>query len=234
MAIPTQARTTTSFIFRRRPTPEGSSPWEDIFFIYPVESDELSQALRDAYPQCSTLRERKHQAVIDFLSEELRQMKCKAPDPSPVFSNADLPQHAQRDDLSAFNDELSNSSRQHSTSTCTSPSVSSVRSSVIADRSARHAAFLMAYNAEPAVSTITKPTADPGASGKVNSAVAAQQFVFSAHDGRAMRPKTKRKMTLEERSAYKETRKRGACDKCRRQKGRVLSAPATSTGLCGV
>ena len=52
-------------------------------------------------------------------------------------------------------------------------------------------------------------------------AVNPQQFVWSAHDGRSMQPKTKRKMTLEERSAYKETRRRGACDKCRRQKGRV-------------
>lgn len=48
-----------------------------------------------------------------------------------------------------------------------------------------------------------------------------QHFVWSAHDGRPMQPKTKRKMTLEERSAYKETRKRGACERCRRQKGKV-------------
>jgi len=47
-----------------------------------------------------------------------------------------------------------------------------------------------------------------------------QQHVFSIVDGFATQPKKKRKMTPAERSAYKTTRKVGACDKCKRQKGK--------------
>jgi hypothetical protein len=51
--------------------------------------------------------------------------------------------------------------------------------------------------------------------------VPGQQFVFSAADGTMMQSKRKRKMTLDEKTAYKETRRRGACSKCKRQKGKV-------------
>lgn len=50
---------------------------------------------------------------------------------------------------------------------------------------------------------------------------AGQQHVFSIVDGLALQPKKKRKMTPAERSAYKTTRKIGACEKCKRQKGKV-------------
>ncbi|KAF2446606.1 hypothetical protein P171DRAFT_262739 [Karstenula rhodostoma CBS 690.94] len=66
----------------------------------------------------------------------------------------------------------------------------------------------------------SQATVDSEQSQAKASPTVAQQFVWSAHDGRSMRPKTKRKMTVEERNAYKNTRKRGACDKCRKQKGR--------------
>jgi hypothetical protein len=51
--------------------------------------------------------------------------------------------------------------------------------------------------------------------------VPGQQFVFSAADGTMMQSKRKRKMTFDEKTAYKETRRRGACSKCKRQKGKV-------------
>jgi hypothetical protein len=51
--------------------------------------------------------------------------------------------------------------------------------------------------------------------------VTGQQHVFSIVDGLETQPKKKRKMTPAERTAYKTTRKLGACDKCKRQKGKV-------------
>jgi len=52
------------------------------------------------------------------------------------------------------------------------------------------------------------------------STTSAQQFVFSAVDGRPLQPKTKRPMTRAEKIEYKKTRQRGACSPCRRQKAK--------------
>lgn len=50
-----------------------------------------------------------------------------------------------------------------------------------------------------------------------------QTYVFSAVDGTPMQPRTKKKMSTQERKDYKETRRRGACDKCRKTKAKVFN-----------
>jgi len=132
-------------------------------------------------------------------------MQSGNPITDPVSMNKfRIPTQEPSPEISKANVEMLSEGSEHlSASACTSPSVvESVLSPKLAERT---------RNESRATADLeqTQPTS-------------AQQFVWSAHDGRSMRPKTKRKMTVEERSAYKETRKRGACDKCRRQKGRVV------------
>ncbi|KAL1608156.1 hypothetical protein SLS60_003095 [Paraconiothyrium brasiliense] len=64
------------FILRQQLTSDELPPWAGIVFKYPVDSDTLSEKLREAYPDCKTLRERKHRAAIDFLSAELSRMQA--------------------------------------------------------------------------------------------------------------------------------------------------------------
>lgn len=49
-------------------------PWAGMSFVYDIESDELADALRSAFPEHRTLRERKHAAVIRLFEQELREM----------------------------------------------------------------------------------------------------------------------------------------------------------------
>ncbi|KAF2638839.1 hypothetical protein P280DRAFT_63413 [Massarina eburnea CBS 473.64] len=197
------------FIHRHQRTTDETPPWNGIVFKLPVDSDELAEKLKIAYPNCRTLRERKHQATSDFFAEELKRMQSKDLTPFTTTNSAepsvsDYPQDASK----AYSQAFSDRSRPQSASGYTSPSVAGSVDSPLVER------------AKPSISISTSPRMQPSTAPTMMMSTNAQQFVWSAHDGKSLRPKTKRKMTLEERSAYKETRKRGACDKCRRQKGR--------------
>lgn len=173
-----------------------------------MDSDALSEKLRAAYPDCKTLRERKHRAAIDFLNAELSRMQSEnlTTDPIPMNVFNVATQEASPGAASLNAEMLSDGSEPLSVSGCTSPSIlDPTRSPGVAEQTNRTA----------------RVPADPILSPTKSSPTSAQQFVWSAHDGRSFRPKIKRKMTVEERNSYKETRKRGACDKCRKQKGRV-------------
>ncbi|KAF1957676.1 hypothetical protein CC80DRAFT_547570 [Byssothecium circinans] len=193
------------FIQRHQPPTDESPPWSGIFFKFPVDSDILAERLKLAYPTCRTHRERKHQATIDFFSEELQRMRSKEVTPFSTIKSAEpsLPELSQ-DAAKVYSQAFSDSSRRPSASGGTSPSVVGSMDSPLVER------------VRPIISAGLSPTLQPPTTPTAN----AQQFVWNARDGKSMRPKTKRKMTVEERSAYKETRKRGACDKCRKQKGR--------------
>jgi hypothetical protein len=174
-----------------------------------VDSDDLSEKLRIAYPDCKTHRERKHRAAIDFLSAELLRMQSRssATESASINTAEILVQEPTPATSRTHVEMLSEGSEILSASGCTSPSIVEAMLSPRLAEQMRKA---------------SRATADLEQSQAKASPTTAQQFVWSAHDGRSMRPKTKRKMTTEERSAYKNTRKRGACDKCRRQKGRVV------------
>jgi hypothetical protein len=196
------------FIYRIKPTTDESPPWVGISFILPVDSDMLSEKLKLAYPQCRTLRERKHQATLDFFVAELRQMQSKdlSPFTTANFSGSDIaaPSHGN---TKPYSYTLSDTSRPQTVSRYSSPSVPGSEDSPRPTQRAKP----VSIGINPHVQRAITPTKN------------SQQFVWSAHDGKSMRPKTKRKMTSQERSAYKETRKRGACESCRRQKGKVFT-----------
>jgi hypothetical protein len=161
---------------------EGTPPWAGIAFVHLIDSDELAEDLKRTYPEGRTLRERKHMAIIDFFTDELRQMQ-QARGGTVMAGRLAL----QRQ----LDDRMVRHSQSPASSTCS------------------------AMAGEPQIQQVGGGVVAP------TDAVSAQQFVFSAADGRTMQSKTKRKMTLDEKTAYKETRRRGACSKCKRQKGKV-------------
>jgi hypothetical protein len=181
-------------IERIEPTSDASPPWAGIHFTQPVDSDALHELLKDQYPQCKSVRQRKHMAAIDFLKRELESMQNEASESTTrtPLGNQELP--VLNGPYTGFE-----GSRERKHQRSVSPALSqssSYRSPALLGHHPHH------------LPTIPKT----GAS---------QQHVFSIVDGLATQPKKKRKMTPAERSAYKNTRKFGACEKCKRQKGKV-------------
>jgi hypothetical protein len=191
-------------IERVQVTSDETPPWNGLAFVLPVGSDRLSEDLKRKYPHCSTLRERKHMAAIDFLEEELRQMRSKK-------LSSDIIEHdcpARREASSISSDAFEDRGRRVSTSSSQSP-VSTTPDPMSLVHTLKQVESITAPNSatSPIPSTIK----------------AAQQFVFSVVDGRSLQPKTKRRMTREEKAEYRTTRKHGACLTCRRQKGKVCN-----------
>jgi hypothetical protein len=198
-------------IQRYERTADESPPWAGISFRYPVDSDLLAEQLKGAYPypKFQTLRERKHQAAIDFLLVELGQMRSKGPSTPTVLTSTDPPlDEGRQDAVKAYIEISSDRSRPQSASGYTSSLSGSVHSPGMIDR----AKLSTSMSANPGSPRHTQPATNP------------QQIVWNSLNGQSMRPKTKRKMTLEERKAYKKTREQGACDACRKQKARVYTA----------
>jgi len=199
----------TLCIRRNKPTTDETPPWEGITFAFAVGSDLLADQLKHAYPDCKNLRQRKHQAAIHFLSLELEEMKRKDEEQS---NGHDIQNGhyfgSPKSGSTEVADYTSASSSQQNTPSCTSPTTPhSNQSPKLADRSRVHSDQHAALESQQPV--------------KPDTMSSPQTFVFSAIDGRPLQPKTKRKMTNEERELYKETRKRGACSKCKRMKGKV-------------
>jgi hypothetical protein len=193
-----------SLIRRNQRTSDETPPWEDMEFVLAVDSDQLSEELKRAYPECSKHRERKHMAAIDFLRAELHDMQAGKPT-SVERRNGYLTASEAPD---AQNEAFDGRSRSRS------PASSSSVSNVAPKYSLRQSSVLQAA---------TSPTT-PAPPSPLRSNLA-QQFVFSVVDGRPLQPKTKRCMTGEEKLAYKTTRKRGACSSCRHKKGKVCNGP---------
>ncbi|CAI6333593.1 unnamed protein product [Periconia digitata] len=194
-----------SFIHRQHPTTDESPPWDGIAFRLPIDSDLLAESLKSKYPHHRTLRQRKYQATIDFFLGELSQMQSRDSISVPMLRSGGLLLNDQPIPTSAtFIPAVSDQSRPQSASECTSPSIKG------SSTSPQSLEFLNPGSSLASNTNLQPPTTTSSSS----------HFVWNAHDGRAARPKTKRKMTVEERSAYKETRKRGACSRCRKQKGK--------------
>ncbi|KAH7117156.1 hypothetical protein B0J11DRAFT_510154 [Dendryphion nanum] len=194
-------------IHRYENTSDESSPWDGIAFAEPVGSDVLADLLKKAYPYVTkfvtpssegqNLRQRKHLATIDFLRGELERMKAS-------ISERELAdaEDAGSPSVASLNHRDLIASSHHSISSCSSPSTPSLPSPQLADRDQ--------HLSELHPDTCHSSQYLPGST----------TFVFSAVDGRAMLPKTKRKMTSQERESYKKTRIRGACKTCKRTKAR--------------
>lgn len=193
-------------IRRFQPTLEETAPWTGIEFIHPVGSDQLADLLKSTYPDGLTLRHRKHMAAIDFLKGELKKMQPMFTGSSSTNEQAD--HQSIRSTTSEFSagDTFLVASRPQSELSHTSPSISSIAASP-----------RLVERLRPATEQNERSDALPPI-----LATASHTYVFSAVNGKPMQPKTKRRMTIQERQAYKETRKRGACLKCRRTKGKVF------------
>lgn len=183
-------------IKRSKPTSDESPPWAGMKFTQPVDSDALAEYLKKLYPQCATLRERKHMAAIDFLRRELEMMQCRSLQINPTSPQLSL--------ISSDIDEENSSQESRSPSTAFS---SLVERPEIAENSS----YALESQAPLSSNSTTK--------NRINNTT--QEFIFSAFDGRTLQPKRKRKMTEEEKKDYKRTRERGACAKCKRQKEKV-------------
>lgn len=194
------------FIRRNRPTSDSAAPWKGISFTAPVDSDALHDDLRKEYPQYTTLRQRKHKAAIEFLRAELREMQKKDSASVSKEQSGDYPALPSPAAASSSSEGAEGHSYQGSSSASTS-SVSSRRLSASVERT-------MADQNSP-LTPVDPPT------NVVPEVGSGQHIVFSAHDGRMLQLKPKRRQTKEENAAYRETRKYGACPKCKRQKGKV-------------
>lgn len=178
-------------------TTDETAPWEGVVFTYDVGSDELDEALRACFPTHGTLRRRKHAAIIQFLTDELSEMplsKSSVRTPS-AYGDQDVLVTAQCP------------MRPRNTQAAAQSPATSNGSLAVQEKSE--------HGTTPSTPAAQPSYIDPMA------ATHSSQFVFNAFDGRAMQQKTKRRMTAEERVEYKETRRRGACSKCKRQKGKV-------------
>lgn len=188
-------------IKRKLQTTDQTSPWDGICFVHDVDSDDLADALRTAFPRCRTLRERKLAATIDFFQHEL----------AATYHGDNIPVSMKTPPLSvvpgmspaAFNTPMETDEDQLSAVLLPPPSPIVSRSSAAYRHSPAQTPLSIAFPADPTL------------------AATSTQLVFSSLDGRPMPQKTKRKMTKDERDAYKATRKRGACLRCKRQKGKV-------------
>ncbi|KAH8725437.1 hypothetical protein GQ44DRAFT_217010 [Phaeosphaeriaceae sp. PMI808] len=204
-----------ALIKRVERTSDETPPWKGIIFTLPVGSDVLSEELKRAHPGCSTLRERKHMAAIEFLQAELRQMQ------SPVDITAQNGDIATPDASSIYSDPLDGCSSLESVSMRRSPSTTTKDLPTVEAMQQKDLTPASTH-LSPSMSSIINP---------------AQQFVFSLIDGRPQQPKnSKRRMTRDEKIAYKKTRKRGACPRCRRQKGKcthVVDGSAEADDLGG-
>jgi hypothetical protein len=182
----------TDIVIRKRPTSDDTPPWSGLEFVEPVDSDALAEKLKQTYPSLNTLRERKHQAIIDYLIMELHIIRTKD-SYSPVTS------------LDSYDGEVGGASPRNRSTVASPPSSDYLRSPGLMDKSRpgiphhRHSGL-----------RASTPTLEE------------QSFVFTAVDISDFQPKTRRRMTKAERKSYKAARERGACAKCRRLKGKVF------------
>jgi hypothetical protein len=193
-------------IRRAKPTSDESPPWAGMEFTLPVDSDALMEHLKTLYPfpQCSTHRERKHMAAIDFLKRELASIQSKGPfpassggekmwlvSPGPTMPSSDLDESSSRN-----------------VTPSPSPAFHNVMATPVPTKHESHPVTCERNIAAPI--SAPQPTS-----------TSAQHFVFSAIDGRTHQLKKKRKMTAEEKKDYKRIRTRGACARCKKAKEKV-------------
>ena len=194
-------------IIRKQQTTDQTSPWDGINFTHEVGSDELAETLKDALPRYRTLRERKHAAAIKFLVYELCEMQSTSTTPA---STRTLLMH----DLLYMRPLASEADEGTKCTVHSQDLISASHPPATSVNSAAHGNLRQPFEAIPL--TLSQPLfINP------TTAASSSQFVFNAIDGRVVQQKYKRKMTAEERLGYRETRRRGACLNCKRQKGKV-------------
>lgn len=196
----TESNYEDQIIHRHQRTSDETSPWDGIAFVEPVGSDSLADQLKRAYPAGKNLRERKHLAAIDFLKAELRTIQESTT--GRIVLEADVV--GSPSSASHTSQDIPSGSSQHSLSTRGSPAALPISSPRFIAQGQR--------NGGQKIKTANSTQPFP------NSTM--QQFVFNSTDGRTMHMRTRKTMTPNERESYTQTRRRGACKKCKKAKAK--------------
>jgi hypothetical protein len=184
-----------SLVTRHLSTSNNRFPWMGLQFAQLEGSDALHDQLKNAYPTLLDLKQRKHKAVIDFLTAELHTMQTQATRlcGSPT----------------GHDEQLDNSS-QNSNSRRSSPSTSSSGRSVqMVDRGRpeTHPNEAIAPRDPPTLPTLQEQT-----------------LTFNVNDMEHFTQKpVRRRMTTKERKSYKIRRDKGACARCKKLKAKVFT-----------
>ncbi|KAJ5022413.1 hypothetical protein PSV08DRAFT_350208 [Bipolaris maydis] len=182
-------------IEREYPTSDDKPPWYGMVFKQSVYSDAMLESLKRRYPQGANLRERKHMAAIEFLQQELEDMQASEaaliPKTNPTNLMSDVASH----------------DRQHQ-------KIGSLPYSPTAQLSTPNITNGYHGRRSPTnkVPLVQSPT--------VSSNMSGQEIVFSIANRPVVQRQRRKKMTASEKISYKQMRKIGACDSCKRQKAK--------------
>ncbi|EUC49083.1 hypothetical protein COCMIDRAFT_23258 [Bipolaris oryzae ATCC 44560] len=182
-------------IDREYPTSDDKPPWFGMKFKQSVYSDDMLESLKRRYPQGANLRERKHMAAIEFLQQELKNMQASEaaliPKTNPTTLVPDIASHNHQH-------QRTGSPPYSPTSQLSSPNI---MDGYHGTRSPTNKVFL------------EQPP-------NVSSNVSGQEIVFSIGNRPLVQRQRRKKMTPAEKISYKQMRKIGACDSCKRQKAK--------------
>ncbi|KAF2840149.1 hypothetical protein M501DRAFT_1002440 [Patellaria atrata CBS 101060] len=166
-----------------------------------LESDELYDALKEAFPYLDTHQKRKKQAVLEFLHQELEETTL-----DPIIESISSSRSTQSPAMPMFNiDTPSTSTEYPSTVYSYAKSASSSSSS------------------SPSSDGATGSTHPPSpmesfSSLKAPASMQEMTSVWNAGPNREVKIHTRRNMTEQERVEYRKRREVGACDLCRKRR----------------
>lgn len=193
-------------IDREYPTSDDKPPWFGMKFKQSVYSDAMLESLKRRYPQGANLRERKHMAAIEFLQQELKNMQASEaaliPKTNPTTLMPDIASHDHQ--------------HQRTSSPPYSPTSQLSPPNTMGEYHGRRSPTNTVFLEQP-------PT--------VSSNISGQEFVFSIANRPVVQRQRRKKMTAAEKVSYKQMRKIGACDSCKRQKAKVDSLISLATRL---
>ena len=182
-------------IDREYPTSDDKPPWYGMVFKQSVYSDAMLESLKRRYPQGANLRERKHMAAIEFLQQELENMQAsEAALIRKTHTTNSMPDVASHD-----------SGHQKAGSPPYSPTAQLSHPNITDRYHGRRSPTNNVFLEQP-------PTILSNTSG--------QEIVFSIANRPVVQRQRRKKMTASEKISYKQMRKIGACDSCKRQKAK--------------
>ncbi|EUC29970.1 hypothetical protein COCCADRAFT_7920 [Bipolaris zeicola 26-R-13] len=182
-------------IDREYPTSDDKPPWYGMIFKQSVYSDAMLESLKRRYPEGANLRERKHMAAIDFLQQELKNMQAsEAALISKTRPTNLMPEVASHD-----------CQHQRTGSPPYSPTAQLSPPNITDGYHGRRSPTNKVFLEQP-------PTVPSNASGR--------EIVFSIANRPLVQRQRRKKMTASEKISYKQMRKIGACDSCKRQKAK--------------
>jgi hypothetical protein len=209
-------------IFRAQSSDGNIDPLSKFCFQPPLESDELFDALRIAYPELKTHTERKKRAVLDFLVKE-REDDLRALD---AMVNPEQSTAAQLP-MGAFGQ--TNTVHQQLIISTDASNLSPTQSrSSNSDYSPRNDSFNQ-----------PSPAFLPTPSSTTSKATAPAFQVWDPSSDKPVKLHSRRRMTDQEKEEYRRRRILGSCDSCKQKRRKVgslitlkLTDPPLTTAQC--